>query len=240
MYDILKVSGLVFEMVNSLEMYVIYCMTLVAMNIFRLRLTIRFASIAKSHWNGCMSDQFHQHDHSKLTFSKARVARASIFGLINARDIFIAKLHESSTICKGVFNRLNRRKHQDHRLSDGSAIRNISNRYLMNAQENTGLNNKSFYNDSCFNNPQYRSWPCCVRRIRKILLRSKNIAILRKVLVMHVPRACTVTGVFEHMRENRSDNVGFFGEAIAICFYIVGRKVPQSDLSSIYTRAIIS
>jgi hypothetical protein len=47
MYDILKVSGLIFEMVNSLEIYIICCITILAMIIHRLRLTIRFAGIAK-------------------------------------------------------------------------------------------------------------------------------------------------------------------------------------------------
>jgi hypothetical protein len=101
---------MVFEMMRSLEIHIIYSMTLVAMIIFSLRLTIRFASIAKAHWHGCMFDQFHQRDHSKRTFPTARVARASISGLINIQGTFITEFHGSSTICKYVFGNLNGRK----------------------------------------------------------------------------------------------------------------------------------
>jgi hypothetical protein len=75
---------MIFEMVSSLEMYVICCMTLVGMLIFRLRLTIRFASIAKARWHGCMFDQLHQHDHSKRTFPTDRVVRVSICSTENS------------------------------------------------------------------------------------------------------------------------------------------------------------
>jgi hypothetical protein len=40
MYDILSMLELVFEMVNSLEMCVIYCVTIVAMSLLRLRLGV--------------------------------------------------------------------------------------------------------------------------------------------------------------------------------------------------------
>jgi hypothetical protein len=105
-------------------------MTLVAMIIFRLRLTIRFASIAKAHWHGCMFDQLRQHNHLKRTFFTAQVARASISGLINILDVFIAKLHELRAICKGVFNSLNMREHQCGSLSGWQQICCVFNKYL--------------------------------------------------------------------------------------------------------------
>jgi hypothetical protein len=40
MYDILKVSGLILEMVNSLEMYIIYCMTPVVAVVYCLRMGV--------------------------------------------------------------------------------------------------------------------------------------------------------------------------------------------------------
>jgi hypothetical protein len=108
MYDILKVSGLIFETVNSLGMYIIYCITIVAMILLRLRLTIRLASIAEAHWQGRMFDQIHQHGHSKRTLPTIRVFGVSVSGLINIRDIFITELYELRTVYKDVFSSLNR------------------------------------------------------------------------------------------------------------------------------------
>jgi hypothetical protein len=45
--DILKVSGLILEMVNSLEMYIIYCTTLVEILALRLQLWIANFSASK-------------------------------------------------------------------------------------------------------------------------------------------------------------------------------------------------
>jgi hypothetical protein len=99
-------------MVNSLEVYIIYCATLVEMIMCRLRLTIRFTSIAKAHRHGCMFDQFHQRDHSKRTFPTALVARALISGLINIQDTFVTEFHELNTVYKYVFSSLNRRERE--------------------------------------------------------------------------------------------------------------------------------
>jgi hypothetical protein len=59
MYDILKVSGLVFEMVNGLEMYIIYCVALAAAIIFCLWL-----------WTPCRST-FKTLNKSKLNKSES-------------------------------------------------------------------------------------------------------------------------------------------------------------------------
>jgi hypothetical protein len=93
-------------MINSLEMHVIYCITIIGMVMYRLCFMLRFASITKAHWRGCMLDQFHQHGHSKRTFPTARAARVSIFGLINIRDTFIAKFHKLKVVYKGIFSNL--------------------------------------------------------------------------------------------------------------------------------------
>jgi hypothetical protein len=47
MHDILKVSGLTFEMVNSLETYIMRCVALVGMIIYRLRLNVTYLSICE-------------------------------------------------------------------------------------------------------------------------------------------------------------------------------------------------
>jgi hypothetical protein len=97
----------IFEMMNSLEIYIIYCMTVVGMLAFSLRLMLRFASVAKARWHGRMLNQFHQRDHPKRTFPTDRVVRASVSGLINIQDTFVTKFHKLKTIYKGVFNGLN-------------------------------------------------------------------------------------------------------------------------------------
>jgi hypothetical protein len=51
MCGIPKVSGLIFEMVNSLEMYIIYCTTILAMITHRLRLTGTYMTASESDVN---------------------------------------------------------------------------------------------------------------------------------------------------------------------------------------------
>jgi hypothetical protein len=60
MCDILKVSGLGFEMVNSLEMYVIYCIITLAMIIFRLRLNVAHLSASESMNESALSVYLHK------------------------------------------------------------------------------------------------------------------------------------------------------------------------------------
>jgi hypothetical protein len=123
MCDILKVSGLVFEMVNGLEMYIIYCIILVGMVILGLR---RMAACLFGHgpvivpvlaynvknldtqisisctensgvftlWLGPDGISVSKFASVSKFVRPPPFAKAPLFNLANVLDIFISKFHE--------------------------------------------------------------------------------------------------------------------------------------------------
>jgi hypothetical protein len=72
--------------------------------------------------------------------------------LINVQYIFIAKLHELRDAYKNMFNSSNWREYLDVFQLIKSAVRRISDRYLINTQTSAELNDKLFCNGGHFNN----------------------------------------------------------------------------------------
>jgi hypothetical protein len=157
---------LIFEMVNSMETYIIYCMAFISMVILRLRLWTTFEILNRPVPIAASTCSAENLDASAsaycaqnpgvwaLWFGPDRTvvsklvrpppfAKVLSFNLTNARGIFISKFHELEIIYKGVLNNLSLRKRRNVFLPGGPAMRRISG-HLMGIWKN-----KPRGNDGC-------------------------------------------------------------------------------------------
>jgi hypothetical protein len=149
MYDILKVSGSVFETVSGLKVHVIYCITILAVIIYRLRLCMANLSINESMNESVLTCNVDNSGVLALLSCLGKLAvslfcgpryKELFFGLINVQNVFIMKLH---------------------------GLRILSG-YLKNIQGgDTSCNRSRFHN---FSQRYVDMWFCYLRRYRKYLL----------------------------------------------------------------------
>jgi hypothetical protein len=150
---------MIFEMANSLEIHIIYCMAFVEMTILRLRLKATYLSASKSMDESEPTMVPSCRPVIGFTSTEASIGRAENSGVlalfscldkliadrfsefshfiksqfyrpISVQNVSITKLFELWIICEGVFNSSNWRERRCKFLSDWQQVCCVFNKYL--------------------------------------------------------------------------------------------------------------
>jgi hypothetical protein len=184
---------MIFEMVSSLEICIIYCTAVVWMILLRLRLDVARLSVFGTFGEfGLVGVPVRCAKNSGTLESLSDLGKLTVgdffdprfktrhFDLTDVQNIFIARFHKLRAMCKGVLSDLNRKKCQDRCTPAGLMTRCVPDRCLINVWESVRLIDKSFYRDNYFNNPQ--RWPYHSRRFGKYITEQKISLFCKKML----------------------------------------------------------